>query len=128
MKLNLVTGKSIDLATPLVRDFATTINAIVTLDKNRDGRIDIGEGSTFAMQLLQAVLRNYSTISEALAQLKDANSAERKELVAVFSDGFDLNDNDLEQLIEGTISDLEDIATRIAGRIKQWSDKLRPVA
>lgn len=125
MKLNLVNGKSIDLASPLVRDFAMTINNIVYLDKNRDGKIDIGEGSTFAMQLFQAVLRNYSTIGEAIAQLKDADSTERKELIAVFSTGFDLADDDLEELIEGTISDLEDIATRVSNRVAQWSAKLR---
>jgi len=125
MDVKLISGKSIDLATPLVQDFAAFINGLVTLDKNRDGKIDISEGSAFAMQLLQAVLRNYATIGEALTQLKDANSPERKELIAVFQDGFDLRDDELEQLIEGTISDLEDIATRVSTRIKEWGTVLR---
>lgn len=66
------------------------------------------------------VMAQYQKAPEALEQLKDADSSERKELLSVFNEAFDLSNDEAEQLIEDTFSYLETTITDGVELGKRW--------
>lgn len=103
--------KGIEISKPVIRDFASVISSLINIDANRDGKIDTGEGFGFGAILFNAVLRHYANLGEFLAEMKDTDSAERKELITVFKEGFDLQNDEVEFLIEDVIAYLENTIT-----------------
>lgn len=114
--------KGIEISKPVIRDFAGIISGLVTIDANNDGKVDFGEGVSFGSLLFQSVLKHYSSISEFIAEMKNTDSAERKELIAVFADGFDLPNDEVEILIEDTVIYLEDTASKGIELAKRYRD------
>jgi len=125
MALVAVNNRSIEFASPVVRDLAVVISQAVDIDKNRDKKIDLGEWFSFGQILASALFRQYGNANDALADFRDANSLERKELIAVFTEGFDLPNDTAETIIEETLAFVEDFATRGADLFGRWADLVR---
>ena len=103
----VVNNKGIDVASPFVRDVADSVSKLIGIDANQDGNVSLGEGLAVGQDLIFKVMKHYANVQEAIAQLGDANSEERKELIAVFIEGFDLANDKVEQAVEKVIAYLE---------------------
>lgn len=114
--------KGIEISKQIIRAIAVVISGLLNIDANKDGKVDLGEGSALAMMLFQQIVANYANFGEFIAEIKDVDSTERKELITVFREGFDMSNDEAEQKVEQTLVDLEEIVTRvsaIAGRFKK---------
>lgn len=119
---------AIELASPFVKDFAVLLSSLIGIDANRDGKISIAEGFSVAQLLAMSVLKHYSNVGEVFAELKDADSTERKELIQVFAQGFELPDNEIEEKIEATLLDAEEMITRGVQIAQRWNFVRQPPA
>ena len=91
------------------------------IDADKDGKISLTEGLVLGQSVIVALMKHYSDVLQAVDDLKDADAVERKELIKVFSEGFDLDDDTIESLIERTIAFVEDTITQATGLVKEWS-------
>jgi len=123
--VTVVNNKPITTASPFVADVASIISRLIAIDADKDGEISLSEGLVVGQDVIVKVMRHYSTAAEAIAELKDANSAERKELIAVFGQGFDLSNKDAEKLIEDTLAFVEGSVTEAINIGQRWSDLLK---
>ena len=119
--VTVVNNKPITTASPFVADIAAIISQLVAIDSDGDGNVSRTEGLVVGQNIIVKVMRHYSTAGEAIAELKDANSEERKELIAVFGQGFDLSNKEAESLIEDTLAFIEGAVTEAISIGKRWS-------
>lgn len=86
------------------------ITAVVNIDGNGDGKISWIEILNKVQVIGLNALAIFPTINlrVALAQLKDADAQEREQLIAAFSEKFDLTNDAAEWLIEDWIFWLEE--------------------
>lgn len=119
--VTVVNNKPITTASPFVADIAAIISQLVAIDSDGDGNVSLTEGLVVGQNIIVKVMRHYSTAGEAIAELKDANSEERKELIAVFGQGFDLSNKEAEELIEDTLAFVEGAVTEAISIGKRWS-------
>jgi hypothetical protein len=123
--VTVVNNKPITTASPFVADVAAIISRLIAIDADKDGQISLSEGLVVGQDIIVKVMRHYSTASEAIEELKDANSAERKELIAVFGQGFDLSNKEAEGLIEDTLAFVEGAVTEAINIGQRWADLLK---
>ena len=117
----IINERSIEFASPFVRDVAELISKGLRIDADKDGKISLTEGLVLGQSVIVSLMKHYSSVLDAVADLKDADAIERKELIKVFSEGFDLEDDTIESLIERTIAFVEDTITQATGLVKEWS-------
>jgi hypothetical protein len=116
----LINSQPIDIASPFVADVADLVSKLIKIDADGDGSISVFEGLNAGQVLIFKVMAQYQKAPEALEQLKDADSSERKELLSVFNQAFDLSNDEAEQLIEDTFSYLETTITDGVQLGKRW--------
>lgn len=116
----LINERSIEFASPFVRDVAELISKGLRIDADKDGKISLTEGLVLGQSVIVTLMKHYNDALEAVNDLKDADAIERKELIKVFSEGFDLDDDAIESLIERTIAFVEDTVTQAIGLSKEW--------
>lgn len=117
----IVNERSIEFASPFVRDVAELISKGLRIDSDKDGKISLTEGLVLGQSVIVTLMKHYSDALQAVEDLKDADAIERKELIKVFSEGFDLDDDTIESLIERTIAFVEDTITNATGLVKEWA-------
>lgn len=122
MSTVLINNKPIDVASPFVADIADLISKLIKIDADKDGSISLFEGLNAGQVLIFKVMAQYQKAPEAIEQLRDADSTERKELIKVFNQSFDLNNDKVEDLIEVTIEFLEDTITDGIELGQRWSE------
>lgn len=122
MSTVLINNKPIDVASPFVADVADLISKLIKIDADKDGSISLFEGLNAGQVLIFKVMAQYQKAPEAIEQLRDADSTERKELIKVFNQSFDLNNDKVEDLIEVTIEFLEDTITDGIELGRRWSE------
>lgn len=120
----LINNRSIEFASPFVRDLAELVSKALRLDMDGDGNISLTEGLVFGQSLIVSFMKHYDSVKDALEDLKDADSTERKELIRIFSEGFDLDNDEIESLIERTFVFLEDTVTKAVDLSGDWSEVL----
>jgi len=124
----VVNERTIEFASPFIRDVAALIGQAVNIDSNQNKKIEITEWLSVGQTFVVTGLRHYSNLPDVLADLKDANSAERKDLIAVFTEGFDLPDDEAEALVEQTLAFVERTITDGIDLGKRWSELVQPAA
>lgn len=122
MSTVLINNKPIDVVSPFVADVADLISKLIKIDADKDGEISLFEGLNAGQVLIFKVMAQYQKAPEAIEQLRDADSTERKELIKVFKQSFDLNNDEVEDLIEVTIEFLEDTITDAIRLGQRWSE------
>lgn len=118
----IINERGIEFASPFVRDVAELISKGLRIDADKDGKISLTEGLVLGQSVIVTLMKHYSDALQAVEDLKDADSIERKELIKVFAEGFDLDDDTIESLIERTIAFAEDTITQAIGLVKEWSE------
>jgi hypothetical protein len=122
MSTVLINNKPINVASPFVADIADLISKLIKIDADKDGSISLFEGLNAGQVLIFKVMAQYQKAPEAIEQLRDADSTERKELIKVFNQSFDLDNDEVEDLIEVTIEFLEDTITDGIRLGQRWSE------
>lgn len=122
MSTVLINNKPIDVASPFVADVADLISKLIKIDADKDGEISLFEGLNAGQVLIFKVMAQYQKAPEAIEQLRDADSTERKELIKVFKQSFNLDNDKVEGLIEVTIEFLEDTITDGIELGQRWSE------
>lgn len=122
MSTVLINNKPIDVASPFVADVADLISKLIKIDADKDGEISLFEGLNAGQVLIFKVMAQYQKAPEAIEQLRDADSTERKELIKVFKQSFNLDNDEVEGLIEVTIEFLEDTITDGIELGQRWSE------
>lgn len=122
MSTVVINNKPIDVASPFVADVADLVSKLIKIDADGDGSISVFEGLNAGQVLIFKVMAQYQKAPEAIEQIRDANSEERKELMEVFKQGFDLENDEVEYLIETTIGYLEDTITEGIELGRRWSE------
>ena len=122
MSTVVINNKPIDVASPFVADVADLVSKLIKIDADGDGSISVFEGLNAGQVLIFKVMAQYQKAPEAIEQIRDADSEERKELMEVFKQGFDLENNEVEDLIESTIEYLEDTITDGIELGRRWSE------
>lgn len=86
----------------------STITTIANADANRDGVLQTGEifGALLAVLLKGAQV--FDSFETALRELKEQGNPAREELLAGLAAEFNLTNDELELLIEDTLSFIED--------------------
>lgn len=116
-----------EFAKTFVADFAKTLNALVKIDADGNKQISITEVGAALLVVITNTMRNYSNAIFAIEEIKGAftgaeNAPARAELVGVFAEAFDLDNDVLEQLIEDTLLFAVagyDLVTRWGGMVKK---------
>lgn len=122
MSTVLINNKPINVVSPFVADVADLISKLIKIDADKDGSISLFEGLNAGQVLIFKVMAQYQKAPEAIEQLRDADSTERKELIKVFNQSFDLDNDEVEDLIEVTIEFLEDTITDGIRLGQRWSE------
>lgn len=122
MSTVVINNKPIDVASPFLADVADLISKLIKIDADKDGSISLFEGLNAGQVLIFKVMAQYQKAPEAIEQLRDADSTERKELIKVFNQSFDLDNDEVEDLIEVTIEFLEDTITDGIRLGQRWSE------
>jgi len=107
----------IDNAALLASDLGSIITGLVNIDTNNDGKISAIETFGFLQLATVKVLSRYRTLSEAMAELKDADSTERKALIGELAKTFDLENDEAELLIEDWLFWVEEGGTLVGRTI-----------
>lgn len=86
------------------------VTAVANIDGNGDGKISWIEILNKVQVIGLSALSIFPNVNlrVALAQLKDADAGERDQLIAAFSEKFDLSNDQAEWIIEDWIKWLED--------------------
>jgi len=122
MSTVVINNKPIDVASPFLADVADLISKLIKIDADKDGSISLFEGLNAGQVLIFKVMAQYQKAPEAIEQLRDADSTERKELIKVFKQSFDLDNDEVEDLIQVTIEFLEDTITDGIRLGQRWSE------
>lgn len=110
----------IEKLTPTLRTLAQLITSATKIDANKDSKIDTAEIFSFVQILVMKIVSVYGSLPAALSELQDVDSAERKELIKVFKEEFDLADDVLEGLIEDWITVLNDLVDIFTATLKHF--------
>lgn len=119
-----INNRTIEFASPFIRDLADLISKALRVDADGDGKVSLAEGLVLGQSAIVAFMKHYNNVTDALDDLKDADSEERKELIRVFSQGFDLDNDTVEILIERTFAFVEDTVTKAVGLASEWQAEL----
>lgn len=119
-----INNRTIEFASPFIRDLADLISKALRVDADGDGKVSLAEGLVLGQSAIVAFMKHYNSVTDALEDLKDADSEERKELIRVFSQGFDLDNDTVELLIERTFAFVEDTVTKVVGLASEWQAEL----
>lgn len=106
----------------LVTAFGELITAAARLDSDKDGKIELTEIFNFVQILVMKVAGVYGSFPEAIKQLNNVNSEERKEFVNAFADSFQLENKQAEQVIEEWLFIFDDVADAVK-ITRQYFDK-----
>jgi len=100
----------IDQAAIIASFMGQTITALTSLDANQDGKITYVEILNKVQVIGLAALATFPGLNfkTAIAQFKDADHEERKELIASFAAKFELSNTEAEWLIEDWLTWLSD--------------------
>jgi len=107
---------------PTIQHLAQLISAFTKVDVNGNGKIDTAEIFGIVQVLVFKVISIYGTLPDALAELKDVNSAERTELIKLFNEEFDLADDVLESLLEEWFLIIDQVITLSTKTVKHFSN------
>ena len=96
-------------AKKFIEDFTAILNAVLTIDANKDKKIELSEVLPLLMVVVTRTMSSYGSIGQALSELKEAfvgegNAGARAELVAVFAEKFDIENDVIEELVEDTLA------------------------
>lgn len=120
--IDVVNNRTIEFASPLVRDLAKSVSAAFQIDANKNKKIEPMEWLAFGQVLVVSGFRHYSSAPEAWKDILDANSPERKELIEVFATSFDIENDKLEVLIEDSFRFIERAGTEGYALALRWRD------
>lgn len=84
----------------VVATLAQLITSAIKADVNKDGKIDTVEIFSIVQFFVVKVVSIYGSFDQALSELKELDNTERAELVQVFNSNFDLDNDQVEQLLE----------------------------
>ena len=101
----------IENLTPIIRTLAQLITTTTKIDSDKDGKIDTAEMLSTIQFFIMKIVSVYGSISDALTELKDVDSEERKVLVKVFNEEFDLENDVVEGLIEEWLVIIDQLIT-----------------
>lgn len=124
MSQTTINNRTIEFASPFVRDLADLISKALRIDADGDGKVSLAEGLVLGQSAIVAFMKHYNSAIDALEDLKDADSEERKELIRVFSQGFDLDNDTVETLIERTFAFVEEVITKTISLSSEWKAEL----
>lgn len=98
-----------EFAKKFITDFTAILNAVLAIDANKDKKIELSEVLPLLMVVVTRTMSSYGSIGQALSELEEAfvgeeNAGARAELVAVFAENFDLQNDGLEELVEDTLA------------------------
>lgn len=96
---------------PTIKVLAQLISSISSADSNQDGKIDAAEMFGIVQVFVMKLITIYGSLSEAMTELKDLDSQERKELIAAFNEAFDLKNDVVEELIEEWLVVIDQVST-----------------
>jgi hypothetical protein len=96
---------------PTIKVLAQLISTISKADSNKDGKIDAAEMFGIVQVFVMKLISIYGSLGQALLELKDLDSAERKELIKVFNSSFDLENDITEELIKEWLIVIDEVAT-----------------
>lgn len=96
---------------PTIKVLAQLISSVSSADANQDGKIDAAETFSIVQVFVMKLISVYGSLSGALAELKDLDAQERKELITAFNEAFDLTDDVVEELIEEWLVTIDQVAT-----------------
>lgn len=96
---------------PTVKVLANLISSLSNADSNNDGKFDSAEIFAIVQIFIMKLITVYGSISEALVELKDVDSTERKELIKLFNQEFNLQNDLVEELIEEWLVVIEQLVT-----------------
>ncbi len=116
-----------EFAKKFIADFAQLFNAALGIDSDKDKKISFIEVGSLLMVLVAKTMANYPTAIQALEEIRDAfagpeKEEERKELVSVFGENFDLPNDEIEELIEDwlfQLVEMYDLIIRTADAFKK---------
>jgi hypothetical protein len=83
------------------------VTSLVNADTNRDGRLQGGEIFAAVFNILLSGAQVFDTFDEALAEIRNNGSAARVALLNGVKAKFDIADDELEGLIEDTLTFIE---------------------
>lgn len=95
---------AIDKAKSLVETLAKVASTAASIDKNKDGKIDLNETITVVQAFIVEGINVFGDFKEGLDQLRGATAEDMKVLVDAFKVKFDLENDEIEELIEDWIS------------------------
>jgi len=98
-----------EFAKKFITDLTAILNAVLSIDADKNKKIELSEVLPLLMVVVTRTMSSYGSIGQALSELEEAfvgeeNAGARAELVAVFSANFDLTNDELEELVEDTLS------------------------
>lgn len=105
----------------VVATLAQLITSAIKVDTNKDGKIDTVEIFAIVQLFVVKIVSVYGSLDQALLELKDLTNEERAELVSVFNSNFDLENDQVEQLLEEwlvTIDKAITLSTKTAALLK----------
>lgn len=98
-----------EFAKKFITDLTAILNAVLSIDADKNKKIELSEVLPLLMVVVTRTMSSYGSIGQALSELEEAfvgeeNADARAELVAVFAANFDLSNDELEELVEDTLS------------------------
>lgn len=114
----------IDMVNPVMGFLARLIPRIVYIDEDKDGKVEGGEILNTGYKLAFDAFGTFNGWSwnDFIAQLRDADPEERKELIQTFATEFELSNDVAEILIEDWMRHLDQTATLVI-RTKKFFTK-----
>lgn len=96
---------------PTIKVLAQLISSVSSVDANQDGKIDAAETFGIVQVFVMKLISVYGSLGEALVELKDVDSQERKELILAFNEAFNLTDDVVEELIEEWLVTIDQVVS-----------------
>lgn len=98
-----------EFAKKFITDFTAILNAVLSIDANKDKKIELSEVLPLLMVVVTRTMSSYASIGQALSELEEAfvgeeNAGARAELVGVFAANFDVENDVIEELVEDTLA------------------------
>lgn len=90
-------------AKKLVESFAKVASAVAKVDKNKDGKLQVGEIFELLQIVAVEIFNVYGDIEVGLDQLGSASNNDRHILAMAFAEKFDLENDEAEDLIESVV-------------------------
>jgi hypothetical protein len=106
-----MTQHGIDKLTVLVKTLAQLISTAVKVDANKDGKIDAVEIFSIAQFVVVKAISVYGSLDGTVAEFKDLDAQEKKQLIEAFNEEFNLPNVEVEKLIEEWLVVINQLAT-----------------